>query len=84
MHLGGNLKKTHKISVVIGKYLNHDNVEKRKTLTIGNIFTTDRGYMKIKIDNAHPLVPGGWEGWANVYEITDEERIPRGAPRDED
>ena len=78
------MHKTHDIRIITGKYTNRDGQEKARYLTIGNIFINDAGHMKIKLDNPHPPIEGGWNGWANVYEIRDEDRIPRGAPKDAD
>jgi hypothetical protein len=78
------MKKTHHLKVVTGKYVNAYGVEKMKYLTVGSMFTSNQGYFKIKIDNPHPAIEGGWDGWMNVYEIKEEDRIPVGAPKDEE
>lgn len=73
------MKKTHDIRIITGKYKNIEGNEKARYLTIGNIFVNDQGYMKIKLDNPHPPIEGGWNGWANVYEV--QEKDMRGNPR---
>jgi hypothetical protein len=72
------MKKTHNISVTTGKY-QKDGQEKSRYVIIGSVFTDDSGRMKMKIDNAHPTMDGGWNGWANFYPV-DENVRPRGAP----
>jgi hypothetical protein len=63
------MKKTHDITVITGSYKDRDGNEKKRYTKIGSLFTTDKGRTKIKIDNAHPTMEGGWNGWADVYEI---------------
>lgn len=76
------LTKTHNISVTTGRYMK-DGVEKKRYTIIGNVFTDEMGNMKMKIDNAHPTMDGGWNGWANFYKVESDGR-PEGAPILED
>ena len=71
-------KKSHNISVVTGKFIK-DGQEKNRYMIIGNVFTDDMGRMKIKLDNPHPTMDGGWNGWAQCYPVRDDVR-PDGAP----
>jgi hypothetical protein len=68
------MKKIKEITVVTGTYRDKNGQEKKRYQTIGNLFE-DGEYLKIKID-VIPLVKGGWEGWANCYDI-DEEKAPK-------
>jgi hypothetical protein len=65
------MKKLKEISVITGTYKDKHGQEKKRYQTIGNLFE-DGEYLKIKID-VIPLVKGGWEGWANCYDIEEKE-----------
>jgi hypothetical protein len=64
------MKKIKEISVITSTYKDKNGQEKKRYQTIGNLFE-DGEYLKIKID-VIPLVKGGWEGWANCYDIDEE------------
>ena len=68
------MKRIKEITVITGTYKDKNGQEKKRYQTIGNLFE-DGEYLKIKID-VIPLVKGGWEGWANCYDI-DEEKAPK-------
>ena len=80
------MKRTHDITVTTGSYTDRDGKEKKRYTKIGSIFTNEQGQLKIKIDNAHPPMDGGWNGWANAYEINEEQaqvqRKKAGFPED--
>lgn len=61
------MKKIKNIVVITGTYNNKDGQEKKRYLTIGGIFE-DGGNLKVKIDST-PFMKGGWDGWANCYEV---------------
>ena len=67
------MKRTHDITVVTGTYKNRDGAEKKRYTKIGALFMDNNGRIKIKIDNAHPTMDGGWNGWADAYEATEEQ-----------
>jgi hypothetical protein len=69
------MKKIKEISVITGVYTNKDGQEKKRYQTIGNLFE-DGEYLKIKID-VLPLIKGGWDGWANCYDIDERTDKPR-------
>ena len=73
------MKKIKEISVITGTYKDKNGQEKKRYQTIGNLFE-DGEYLKIKID-VIPLVKGGWEGWANCYDIDEEKahKVPKGS-----
>lgn len=81
------MKRTHDITVVTGTYKNRDGAEKKRYTKIGALFMDNNGRIKIKIDNAHPTMDGGWNGWADAYEATEEQaqrqRVKAGFPEDE-
>ena len=69
------MKKIKEISVVTGTYKDKTGQEKKRYQTIGNLFE-DGEYLKIKID-VMPLIKGGWDGWANCYDIDERTDKPR-------
>jgi hypothetical protein len=69
------MKKIKEISVITSVYTNKDGQEKKRYQTIGNLFE-DGEYLKIKID-VLPLIKGGWDGWANCYDIDERAEKPR-------
>ena len=80
------MKRTHDITVVTGIYKDREGNEKKRYTKIGTLFLNDNGRIKVKIDNAHPTMDGGWNGWADAYEITEEQtqrqRVKAGFPED--
>ena len=73
------MKKIKEISVITGTYKDKNGQEKKRYQTIGNLFE-DGEYLKIKID-VMPLIKGGWDGWANCYDIDEKEasKAPKGS-----
>ena len=69
------MKRIKEITVITGTYKDKNGQEKKRYQTIGNLFE-DGEYLKIKID-VIPLVKGGWEGWANCYDIEDRSDKPQ-------
>ena len=77
------MKKYKNIVVVTGTYTNREGQEKKRYQTIGSVFVDDSNNLKIKMDST-PLVEGGWNGWANCYDLEektntgdkDDDRIP--------
>jgi hypothetical protein len=69
------MKKIKNITVVTGTYTNKEGQEKKRYMTIGSLFE-DNGNFKIKIDSM-PLAEGGWNGWANCYDIEERTDKPR-------
>ena len=61
------MKKIKDITVVIGSYVNKMGEEKKRYQNIGSVFE-DGEYLKIKLD-VIPLPKGGWDGWANCYDL---------------
>jgi len=74
------MKRIKEISVITGTYKNRDGQEKKRYLTIGSLFE-DGEYLKVKLD-ATPLVKGGWDGWANCYDV--EEKTNKQEDRNDD
>jgi hypothetical protein len=72
------MKKIKNIVVVTGTYTNRENVEKKRYQTIGSLFEDGENF-KIKLDTI-PLSDGGWNGWANCYDL--EEKTNTGARDD--
>ena len=71
------MKKIKNISVITSTYLDKKTgKDKKRYLTIGNIFE-DGEYLKVKID-VMPLIKGGWDGWANCYDLEEETDKPEG------
>ena len=68
------MKKFKNIVVVTGTYKTREGQEKKRYQNIGSVFLDDNENLKIKMD-AVPLVEGGWNGWANCYDL--EEAKPR-------
>ena len=66
------MKKFKSIVVVTGTYKNRDGQEKKRYQTIGSLFMDDNENLKIKLDTV-PLVDGGWNGWANCYDLEEKE-----------
>ena len=64
------MKKFKNIVVIAGTYKTREGQEKKRYQTIGSVFLDDNDNLKIKIDST--LVKGGWEGWANCYDIDEE------------
>jgi cytidylate kinase len=62
------MKKYKNIVVVTGTYTNREGQEKKRYQTIGSVFVDDSNNLKIKMDST-PLVEGGWNGWANCYDL---------------
>ena len=61
------MKKIKDITVVTGSYVNKMGEEKKRYQNIGSVFE-DGEYLKIKLD-VIPLPKGGWDGWANCYDL---------------
>ena len=61
------MKKIKDITVVTGSYVNKVGEEKKRYQNIGSVFE-DGEYLKIKLD-VIPLPKGGWDGWANCYDL---------------
>ena len=66
------MKKFKNIVIVAGSYKNREGQEKKRYQTIGSVFLDDNDNLKIKIDSM-PLVDGGWNGWANCYDLEEKE-----------
>ena len=62
------MKKYKNIVVVTGTYTNREGQEKKRYQIIGSVFVDDSNNLKIKMDST-PLVEGGWNGWANCYDL---------------
>ena len=73
------MKKIKDISVITSTYKNRDGQEKKRYLTIGSLFE-DGEYLKVKLDFT-PLIKGGWDGWANCYDV--EEKTNKQEDRDD-
>jgi hypothetical protein len=54
------------IMVAVDKYTNSQGEEKNRFKRIGVIIDTKYGE-KIKIEN-YPIVVGGWDGWASLFD----------------
>ena len=63
-------KVIKEISVISGSYTNADGMKKNRYTRIGSIIETQNGEM-LKLDTI-PLVEGGWNGWASVFEAKEE------------
>ena len=61
------MKKIKNIVVITGTYTNKDGQEKKRYQTIGSLFEDGENF-KIKLDTI-PLADGGWNGWANCYDL---------------
>lgn len=61
------------IVIVAGTY-QKDGQEKKRYQTIGRVIETDKG-KSIKIDSI-PVVEGGWNGWASLFEPRTGEQKP--------
>jgi hypothetical protein len=72
------MKKIKNIVVITGTYTNKDGQEKKRYQIIGSLFE-DGANFKVKLDTV-PLVEGGWNGWANCYDV--EEKANTGARDD--
>jgi len=75
------MKKYKNIVVVTGTYTNREGQEKKRYQTIGSVFVDDGNNLKIKMDST-PLVEGGWNGWANCYDL--EEKANKQEDRHDD
>jgi hypothetical protein len=75
------MKKYKNIVVVTGTYTNREGQEKKRYQTIGSVFVDDGNNLKIKMDST-PLVEGGWNGWANCYDV--EEKTNKQEDRHDD
>ena len=75
------MKKYKNIVVVTGTYTNREGQEKKRYQTIGSVFVDDSNNLKIKMDST-PLVEGGWNGWANCYDL--EEKTNKQEDRHDD
>jgi cytidylate kinase len=75
------MKKYKNIVVVTGTYTNREGQEKKRYQTIGSVFVDDSNNLKIKMDST-PLVEGGWNGWANCYDL--EEKANKQEDRHDD
>ena len=61
------MRKIKNIVVITGTYTNKDGQEKKRYQTIGSLFEDGENF-KIKLDTI-PLADGGWNGWANCYDL---------------
>jgi hypothetical protein len=75
------MKKYKNIVVITGTYINQDGQEKKRYQTIGSVFVDDNDNLKIKIDST-PIMDGGWNGWANCYDL--EEKTNKQEDRHDD
>ena len=75
------MKKYKNIVVMTGTYTNREGQEKKRYQTIGSVFVDDSNNLKIKMDST-PLVEGGWNGWANCYDL--EEKANKQEDRHDD
>jgi hypothetical protein len=75
-------KTTYEISVISGKYVNKDGVNKNRYQRIGSVIETKNGPM-LKLDSV-PLVDGGWNGWAYMNPPKAQEANSQGLPQLED
>jgi len=66
------MKKFKNIVVVTGTYKTREGQEKKRYQTIGSVFLDDNENLKIKFDSL-PLSDGGWNGWANCYDLEEKE-----------
>jgi len=66
------MKKIKNIVVITGTYKTREGQEKKRYQNIGSVFVDDNDNLKIKIDSM-PLVDGGWNGWANCYDLEEKE-----------
>ena len=74
------MKKFKNIVVITGTYKTREGQEKKRYQNIGSVFLDDNDNLKIKMDSM-PLVDGGWNGWANCYDL--EEKTNTGAKDDD-
>ena len=74
------MKKIKNIVVITGTYTNKDGAEKKRYQIIGSLFE-DGANFKVKLDTV-PLVEGGWNGWANCYDL--EEKANKQEDRDDE
>lgn len=63
--MSDQMKKTHNVVAVTGKYTDNSGQERNRYVTIGAAFTREDGSMAIKLESL-PVGPG-WNGWANLY-----------------
>jgi hypothetical protein len=75
------MKKFKNIVVITGTYKTREGQEKKRYQTIGSVFLDDNDNLKIKMDSM-PLVDGGWNGWANCYDL--EEKANKHEDRHDD
>jgi hypothetical protein len=75
------MKKFKNIVVITGTYKTKDGQEKKRYQNIGSVFLDDNDNLKIKMDSM-PLVEGGWNGWANCYDL--EEKANKQEARHDD
>jgi hypothetical protein len=68
------MRKIKNIVVITGTYKNKDGEEKKRYQTIGSLFE-DGDSLKIKLDTV-PLMEGGWNGWANCYDLEPKDDLP--------
>jgi hypothetical protein len=75
------MKKYKNIVVITGTYKTKDGQEKKRYQNIGSVFLDDNDNLKIKMDSM-PFVDGGWNGWANCYDL--EEKTNKQEDRHDD
>lgn len=70
------MKQFKKVVATVGKYTDNQGNEKNRYVTIGKAFVRSDGSVCIKIDS----IPAGneWNGWANLYDLDDENRSAGG------
>jgi len=74
-------KTIYEVSVITGKYVNKEGVNKNRYLRIGSVIETKNGPM-LKLESLPIPDEGGWNGWAFLN--TPKQKENNGLPRLED
>lgn len=73
-------RKIYDVVAVIGTYTNRNGEEKKRYMTVGAVFESDKG-MSMKL-GAIPVGPE-FNGWLSFYEPKERDDAPRSASRDD-
>jgi hypothetical protein len=74
-------KTIYEVSVITGKYVNKDGVNKNRYLKIGSVIETKNG-PSLKLECIPIMDTGGWNGWAFLN--TPKDQSADGLPQLED
>lgn len=71
-------KTIYEVSVITGKYVNKDGVNKNRYQRIGSVIETKNGPM-LKLESLPIMDEGGWNGWAfmNTPKLKETEGLPQ-------